>query len=148
MFGSREEKGKEKKNVCLVFKSREMERRKCVIYFNTLIGEVSKRPNRQNCNIGRNRKSKNEKKLPPSPFHIFLHLCSGRNGRNTIPSSISFPYRLLPTITNTTLDFNVYKCAFDNTYFSQFILLFNLFLLLFMTLLHVLIICMGLIVLF
>ena len=41
MFGSREvkekEKRKKKKNVCLDCKSRKMKRRKCVIYFNTLI---------------------------------------------------------------------------------------------------------------
>ena len=42
MFGSREGKGKEKikrkdENVCLICKSREMKRRECVIYFNTLV---------------------------------------------------------------------------------------------------------------
>ena len=70
MFESKEGKGKEKKkkkNVCLVCicKSREMKRRNVLFtLIPSLIGEVSKRPNRQNCNFERNKKSKNVVAFP------------------------------------------------------------------------------------
>ena len=38
----------------------------------SLIGEVSKRPNRKNCNFERNKKSKNATAFPIPPFFPFL----------------------------------------------------------------------------
>ena len=72
----------------------------------SLIGEVSKRPNRQNCNFERNKKSKNVAAFPHSTFLAisaqlgrigkggpegyeilcFLFLSNQPNSRNTIPS--------------------------------------------------------------
>ena len=75
MFESREGKGKEKKKkrkrkmfVWFAFTKAEKWKEENVLFtlIPSLIGEVSKRPNRQNCNFERNKKSKNAVAFP---FH-------------------------------------------------------------------------------
>ena len=117
MFESREGKEKEKWKMFVCFAKAEKwkEENILITLIPSLIGEVSKRPSRQNCNFERNKKSKNAAAFLHSTFlsisaqfgrigksgpgriwenEILCFLLSSQpNSRNTIPSLLFLPFQ-------------------------------------------------------
>ena len=115
MFGAGRRREKEKKNrrrKCLFGLQKWKEENVLFTLIPSLIGEVSKRPNRQNCNFERNKKSKNAAAFLHSTFlsiyaqfgrigkggprriwdPLFSFLFCQPNSRNTIPSLLFLPF--------------------------------------------------------